>query len=58
MSYNVLSVSEVPRRGIWAECRRYGARYALLGDVVGLFFMTSFIRKWQNYIFIFFIAFT
>ena len=29
---NVTSVSEVRLRGIWAECRRLGARYALLGD--------------------------
>ena len=31
--YNVPSVSEVPRRGIWAEVRSTGARYALLSDV-------------------------
>jgi len=33
MSPNVSSVSEVPRRGIWAECRRHEARYALLAEV-------------------------
>ena len=30
MAYNVPSVSGVPRRGIWAEVRSTGARYALL----------------------------
>jgi len=32
MSDNIPSVSEVHRRGIWAECRRHEARYTLLGD--------------------------
>ena len=33
--FDVTSVSEVPRRGIWAECKRHGARYALLYAVEG-----------------------
>ena len=33
ISDNVPSVSEVPRRGIWAKVRSTEARYALLGDV-------------------------
>lgn len=41
MPDNGLSVSEVTRSGIWAERRRYEARYALLGDVA---FKTD--RKW------------
>lgn len=33
MAHNVLSVSEVSRRKIWAVMRSTGARYALLGEL-------------------------
>lgn len=33
IAYNVPSVSEVPRRGIWATSRSGGDRYALLSAV-------------------------
>ncbi len=33
MAYNVLSVSEVPRKGIWAKVHSTVARYALLYEV-------------------------
>ena len=35
IAYNVPSVSEVPKRGIWAKMRSTVARYALLGDPNG-----------------------